>query len=466
MHKYPRTTFCYPTLGELSIGGDGAVRSCCVVQGVQTSKKITNVENIEELVNDSELVKLRGDLLTDKKVKTCDGCWKIEDSGGTSYRSSWNNRFKYYQREALQNVDDNFNIIDPSKIRFLDLTFGNNCNMKCVMCHPMASSQWIKDQGPLIAEFAKEVGLGVSNSPDRNKVEFEPEKYVSDVTYLASYTENSLEVPREIVQRPWYKDYDWNKFNHIIPNLQHINMVGGEPLINVEQEKLLEHIVEMGYSKNISISYNTNLSIVSAKVKKYWPQFREIALSCSFDAIGKQNDYIRYLSSWEVFTKNIFEAYNLSDNMIINFASTVSVYNILEIGKIVDWSIDMLLEREKRGLEISKILPFFTFVKIPVIHDIQILPKEIKEIAIKELEDTVNDIEKFNRKRTRELKIVIPEPDIASILIIIDMLKEEPNDKVETEKKWKVFKKFVKHLDTVRNIKIEDFGLEITKYIK
>ena len=46
------------------------------------------------------------------------------------------------------------------------------------------------------------------------------------------------------------------------------------------------------------------------------------------------------------------------------------------------------------------------------------------------------------------------------------MLKEEPNDKVETEKKWKVFKKFVKHLDTVRNIKIEDFGLEITKYIK
>ena len=60
----------------------------------------------------------------------------------------------------------------------------------------------------------------------------------------------------------------------------------------------LERCIAEGYSKNITIRYHTNGTVMSPKILQLWEQFKAIDVCISMDSWGKKNDYIRYPGNW------------------------------------------------------------------------------------------------------------------------------------------------------------------------
>ena len=81
----------------------------------------------------------------------------------------------------------------------------------------------------------------------------------------------------------------------IYDNVQHLEFFGGEPLLNITQFELLEHLVESGRSKDITLYYNTNATQQTPeRLQRAWKEFKSIEISCSIDGIEDKFEYPRW----------------------------------------------------------------------------------------------------------------------------------------------------------------------------
>ena len=100
-----------------------------------------------------------------------------------------------------------------------------------------------------------------------------------------------------------------------LSNVKSWYFAGGEPLITPEHSQLLNHLHTITpfedlwgqEKKNISIHYNTNLSVL--KFDKYnfldiWFDFAKVFLSISCDGIGEVGEYQRTGFKTKLFLKN------------------------------------------------------------------------------------------------------------------------------------------------------------------
>ena len=83
-------------------------------------------------------------------------------------------------------------------------------------------------------------------------------------------------------------------------------MHGGEPMLSsIEQhQNLLDHYIQTGQAKNISIHYTTNATIFpDQNWLSRWKNFAEIDLQLSIDGIGNRYEYLRYPADWSTLNK-------------------------------------------------------------------------------------------------------------------------------------------------------------------
>ena len=148
-------------------------------------------------------------------------------------------------------------------------------------------------------------------------------------------------------------------------------MTGGEPLITPEHAELLNHLHTITpfedlwgeQKKNISIHYNTNLSIL--KFEKYnfldiWFDFAKIFLSISCDGIGKIGEYQRTGFKTDVFLKNLqkirkyFKPGDTSTTSLgynYNFQYTTTVYNVYHIWDFYQFMMDSGYIENERNID-------------------------------------------------------------------------------------------------------------------
>src|SRR6056300_950435 len=83
-------------------------------------------------------------MLEGKRPDECDYCWKVEDTKGNHYsdriKKSSNSTWAMPYFDQVVNADWNANVT-PAQV---EVSFGNVCNMKCVYCSPVFSSEWWK----------------------------------------------------------------------------------------------------------------------------------------------------------------------------------------------------------------------------------------------------------------------------------------------------------------------------------
>ena len=320
-------TFCILPWMHLATNARGRLRVCCnstpgknfILKEDNTPYKL-HKDDLKEAWNSPVYKKIREQMLNGERPEMCTRCFREEDAGLKSARNAWNDKWK---------KDQNYNIESPFDIRYVDLRLGNLCNLKCRMCNPYASNQWVKEWG-----------------------------LVEDALSESEY--------KRLSKMDWPEiEKTWKNLFSIASTVEEIYLTGGEPTIIKEQHRLLDYFIERGTAKQIRLKYNTNLTNVPKHLLDKWTKFKKVQLNCSIDAVGDLDRYIRYPSSWPTIEKNWHTIRQLP-NANIEIHCTVQMYNILKLHELIEWAIPF------------KHKIYFNILNHPDYLNIRCLPVELK----------------------------------------------------------------------------------------
>ena len=243
----------------------------------------------------------------------------------------------------------------PDKLVYLDLRLGHTCNLKCVMCSPHDSSQWVGDHKKLYPIFqAKEL-------------------------------KEQMAWDRKEFNNKWHENPDfWKEMYAQIPNLKQVYFAGGEPLMIREHKWFLEEIVRQGYADKILIRYNTNGLLIDDDIIEIWKQFKLVKVGFSIDAVDQRNYYIRYPSEWETIVKNLHRLDNTPDNIQVSIATAIQILNIKHLPDFARWKIQqnfrkINFQNVMEGMEAGGGIVNMHLLYIPTWLSIRVLPAEDKE---------------------------------------------------------------------------------------
>lgn len=344
--------YCALAFGSASIDG-GGYKPCC---NFQSSNEI---EDKPKHINDQQLIKVRDILKNGSWPIGCKNCKDAEDAGSASMRTIWNNE--------LGNDLPMDSIVDPNNVRYLDLTFSNKCNSKCMTCSSTLSSLWGEEYNHIWKNDNSFIGGGAKTlSKDNN--------------YLAIYIDN-------------------DHINEIIttyPNVIRIAFVGGEPTIHEEGLRFCEELIRIDRAKNITISYVTNLTNLDDRLLDIWHQFKSVHISVSIDGYDKVNEYIRYPIKWNKVENNVRTMFEYSRRYpykySISLSHTVSLLNINHSPKLLEWWWDLCQEFNSTSEDYIFYSTFLNKVWWPDHLKTNLLSKKFREIGLSNLNSLVEKI--------------------------------------------------------------------------
>ena len=246
---------------------------------------------------------MRGGKTTPLINKVCANCINEEKEGRRGLRN-------YQKNEPLGRVIE-------VKLRL----FGNACNLSCYMCRIKDSSSRIKQTEKLMQIDPK---FGEMLEYDKLTDEMKH----GGVNYNVTEEYKKIKTPR----------------------IEKIYIIGGEPFIMPKHYEVLNALIEIGQAKNIILKYHTNLTKLEWEgnhIFDYIKKFKGCDINWSLEALGEQNDYIRFGSEWE---SNLENYYNIKKHAKVWANVCASSLSILSLHKTIDW-----MKSEGLGYSISNI---------------------------------------------------------------------------------------------------------------
>ena len=221
-------------------------------------------------------------------AKNCAHCIKQEASGAT-----WSHR----------------HLFDNPREFVLGVCFDNVCNLKCVTCSPIHSSQLIGEW-----EDLKQFGG-----------KYDKKYYVR----LGKQAPSKIEFIKDVLNN---SDFDVLK----------LEIFGGEPLINPLIFRFIDWITEQKYASQVFLSITSNSTTYSEKFEHYASKFKQVALQLSIDGIEDTFEYLRFGTDWNESSTVINKYYALLDklpNFSLGFNYTLSWMNSLHFADYYNWAL-------------------------------------------------------------------------------------------------------------------------------
>ena len=408
-------TFCPLPWMHLSTRSDGVGRLCCKAhnfplknnKGQLVSWKRSH--DVHSYFNSETYKKIRLQMLRGEWPSHCISCFDQEKNGGHSQRQAALNEYGTYKKiiDFLIENTHSDGSIDHFRFLYLDMTLGNQCNLKCRMCHPWSSY--------LIGQDWKQMG----------KVFGEEEV-------------------KKLLQDKWYSSPGFFRFiRSALPFASAINTTGGEPFLIKEHLQILEMVVEEGHADHILLRYNTNYTVIPDALVRFWKFFKRVEINCSVEAFGKLNDYIRYPSKWRKLEKNMYYLDDLAfhnPHIKIYIHTTLQVYNVLRIPEFLDWLRQVNFKAVYR-------VPHLDLVQDPKWLYPGVYPKSFRnEIANKILE-SVDQHEKFFLNYNQGAHRGYSKEKMKVLKKISEMIRRDSSQ----EKHFETFIKETKAHDALRN---------------
>ena len=295
---------CIHSYKGLRVANGGYVSPCCYYDESTPFKDDsgniikTDTHTIEEMMNNSDRGKLIKDLENGVYHTGCKRCWDDEKNSGKSKRINDNERF---------HLDSNI------ELKYLELNLGNTCNLACRMCAVGASIKWYNEHR-MIHDSA---GGHSDDTVYKNWVK----------EYYKSYEDTSI---------------FWDELKKSLSNVIHIDMYGGEPMLVKKQWETLKNSIELGYSKNQELHFNTNGTIFKQEYIDILKEFKKVVISFSIDAINDRFNYLRHHGDWKKVKSNI-ESWlkHKSEKIEFDVAVTVTNLNIYYLDELIDWCLSM-----------------------------------------------------------------------------------------------------------------------------
>jgi len=386
-------TWCPLPWMSVNVRNNGDVRVCCNAntsdnQGLLKDDTDRNYnlgqDSIDSTRNAPLMREIRLAMLQNEYHPSCIRC-KREDEAGIESRKTW-------EREIWRhviNVDSALTLtktdgsIDVTKnpITYTDLRFGNLCNLKCRMCGPTDSNQWYEDQARV---------WGANKYTDSGKV-------------ITLHTNDRGRLVPDNDIYSWYENPEfWKDLEYKIPELEHLYVVGGEPLLIDQHYDFLQLCIDQGRSDKIVVEYNTNITNIPRRAWDIWRHFKRIQCGLSIDGVGAVNDYIRHPSKWSQIESNMRKIDRAEGNFKVWWAATIQAYNMIHFPDMMLWKIKQNFQRINTEI-----------LRKPIISPHPLHNPKFLNIKIFPHQSKLKIVEIFNEKR-REAAELIENTDVSN----------------------------------------------------
>jgi organic radical activating enzyme len=301
--------------------------------GVLTSENFSNFHNLPQKVLARKQM-----LAGEWPSGGCEYCKNIEANGGTSDRMFQNGIALSYPPELRK--DPTLTEVNPTT---LEVFFDNTCNLSCVYCTERYSST--------IQRENKRFGGALL---PQQRYSLDQNKYVELSPLL------------------------WNWLDSNFDKLQRLHIMGGEPFIQQDFDRLIQFIdthpnpkLELAVVTNLMVKHaNLKKCIESLQKLKLEKKIRRVDIMCSVDCWGEEQEYIRYGFKCETFDQNF--TYLLEFDFIrLGILSTVNTLSIPSMPmlakKLSEWNLT-----KEINWHMHLVLPIDTHVLSPKFFDYHI----------------------------------------------------------------------------------------------
>ena len=312
-------SFCPELYNAIEIDEQGDFKICCLANsdanyGVAMTqdgvKMNIMTHSIYEAINSSTHNAHRLLLKDNIKPERCKTCYQEEAAhriaGGThdSTKRLVNLSRDYYVKadQAHDYTNQDGSLTNLSKIKMLSLRFGNICNFKCIMCSPKHSHLWADDHVKIYGTTKFNKGKSIYEIPSNERGKLDARSF------------------------PWWEtDQWWKKFDEVIPTLSSMYFTGGEPFLIPAMGECLDRLIEAGVSKNITLQYDSNMSVINDNIIEKFEKFKGVTISASVDDTEERFELIRDPGKYDVVLDNIKNILSMKEkkhNININMTIT------------------------------------------------------------------------------------------------------------------------------------------------
>jgi len=267
--------YCAAPWRGLHINPRGDVKTCCA--GNPNMLGNLNQHGIIEILNSSQMKHIRSSLSQGQAHEYCSNCVNAERFGGRSERA-WHNDVNTDFDYATAGDQYHYPVI-------VDVRWNTTCNLSCNYCGEACSSKWASIKG-----IAAKSGT-----------------------------------------RPYYESVcDFLSQHH--DRIHEVALVGGEPLMLPENDRLLDVI-----PANAIVTLITNLSVDldNNKIFQKLSKRNRVGWSMSFDNIGAQLEYVRHGATWDQIKQNVLKIKQLMHTQG-HWGGIHAVYNIYNATRICE----------------------------------------------------------------------------------------------------------------------------------
>jgi MoaA/NifB/PqqE/SkfB family radical SAM enzyme len=276
--------FCYAPWTNIHINPQGDYKTCCAGDSILTNLRQSPIESgLENPV----LTEIKHALLSNKPHSNCRICFDSERHSNVSERTWYND---IAERRIIPIAQVNEQVIQN-----LDIRWNNTCNLSCVYCGDEASSIWAQLKGRQLGRTDYGPNLsGVIEHVERNRA-----------------------------------------------TIKNLALLGGEPLLQKENEALLDVI-----DNDVHVNVITNLSVPLEKNKIFnrLIEMNNVMWDVSFETTGARFEYVRHGASWTTMLENLAilkQATQGRTGQNVDVTGQLCVYNGLNLSEVFETFRDL-----------------------------------------------------------------------------------------------------------------------------
>lgn len=267
--------YCAAPWRGLHVNPRGDVKTCCA--GNPNMLGNLNQQSITQILNGPIMQEIRSTLANGRPHEYCSNCVQAERLGAGSERH-WHNRVNENFDYSAAGDHYHYPVI-------VDVRWNITCNLSCNYCGDLCSSKWASLKG----------------------------------------------IPFKSGARPYY-DQVCDFIEQHREHIHEVALVGGEPLLLPENERLLDVIPEESI---VTLITNLNVDFENNKIFQKLKKRSRVGWSMSFDNIGERFEYVRYGSDWQLLCKNLTTVKDLMKTQG-HWGGIHAVYNLYNATRICE----------------------------------------------------------------------------------------------------------------------------------
>ena len=266
--------YCAAPWRGLHINPRGDVKTCCA--GDPNMLGNLNSQTIEQILHSPIMQEIRQSIQRGEPHAYCYNCVQAE-------------RYGRSERDWHNNVSPEFDCttapVDEHVPTLIDVRWNTTCNLSCNYCAEACSSKWAALKNMSVASGARPYYEAVCN-------------------YLEQHHDHIREVA----------------------------LVGGEPLLLPENDRLLDVIPE---DCVVTLITNVSVELDNNRIFKKLAQRKNVGWSMSFDNTGDRFEYVRHGGNWQLLLKNLNHIQQLMRDQG-HWGGIHAVYNIYNATNLLE----------------------------------------------------------------------------------------------------------------------------------